>query len=73
MRSGHQPKRDREETFELAVGCSLALLGAAVGLGFWVVVLWLAARLIGVPATTAQIVGVALVVSATTSTWVARR
>jgi|GEM_PF-3673427 len=60
-------------TFQLAVGCGLALLGAAVGLGFWAVVLWLAARLIGVPATSAQIIGVALVVSATTTTWVARR
>ena len=73
MRSRRQPKRDREMTFQLAVGCGLALLGAAVGLGFWAVVLWLAARLIGVPATSAQIIGVALVVSATTTTWAARR
>ena len=28
MRSRRQPKRDREMTFQLAVGCGLALLGA---------------------------------------------
>lgn len=58
---------------DIAILLAIVLIAFLLGVGFWAIVLWVAAKLTGVTASNEQILGVALVVSVLASSLAVRR